>query len=128
MGRSKDPILSVRLPDDLESRLNKCAEKLDLSKNDIARHAIRAGIEAIEKNGYKIQLPLEMAVAGTVESRVPFASTVVLPSPVNEAASRLNEEEPQVAPRDAAVLQPQTKITRTRAKLRNLAKKEPLET
>lgn len=59
---TKDPVLSVRLPDDLDSRLTKCAEKLDLSKNDIARHAIRAAVVEIESNGFKITLPLEMSV------------------------------------------------------------------
>jgi hypothetical protein len=59
---TKDPVLSVRLPKDLEDRLTRAAETLDLSKNDIARHAIRAAVAAIEADGYRITLPLEMAV------------------------------------------------------------------
>jgi len=65
---TKDPVLSVRLPGDLDERLDRCAEKLDLSKNDIARHAIRAAVEAIEANGFRIELPLKMSVAGPVKS------------------------------------------------------------
>lgn len=94
MGRSKDPILSVRLPDDLETRLTKCAESLDLSKNDIARHAIRAAIAAIEANGFKITLPLEMAVKkAPVESpaqRVSATAAKLRTPSLNEMAEREN--------------------------------------
>ena len=72
---TKDPVLSVRLPKEVDDRLSAAADKLDLSKNDIARHAIRAALAAIEANGFKITLPLEMAVKdGPVQSR-PSAKT-----------------------------------------------------
>ncbi len=59
---TESAVLSVRLPRELDDRLGRAAEELDLSKNDIARHAIRAAVNAIEKNGNVIQLPLEMDV------------------------------------------------------------------
>lgn len=56
----KDVIISVRLTAELNDRLEATAKALDLSKNDVARHAIRSSVEAIERNGYKIGWPLEM--------------------------------------------------------------------
>jgi hypothetical protein len=43
-------------------RLARAAAALDLSKNDIARHAIRAAIAAVEASDFQIQLPLSMQV------------------------------------------------------------------
>jgi hypothetical protein len=55
----------------LKGRLTEAAVKLDLSENDIVRHALRAAVNAIEANDYKIELPLEMALAkGSIESGV----------------------------------------------------------
>ena len=57
-----DPVLSVRLPKELDERLARAVKRLDLSKNDIARHAIRAAVSAIEAAEYRVQLPLDMAI------------------------------------------------------------------
>jgi hypothetical protein len=73
MGRSKDPILSVRLPDDLQERLQKCADALDLSQNDIARHAIPAAVAEIEKNGGRLIIPPDMELQFRVASDLPAA-------------------------------------------------------
>jgi len=43
--------------------LAQAAAKLDLSENGIVRHALRAAVNAIEANDYKIELPLEIALA-----------------------------------------------------------------
>jgi hypothetical protein len=49
--------------------LTQAAIQLDLSENDIVRHALRAAVNAIEANDYKIELPLAMALAkGPIES------------------------------------------------------------
>ena len=70
---TKDPVLSVRLPDDLDARLNKCAESLDLSKNDIARHAIRAAV-ATTRDGRTLQkwvfVAMEKPVVGQFENEL----------------------------------------------------------
>jgi hypothetical protein len=65
---SGDAVFSVRLPDDLDQRLRKCASEFDLSKNDIARHAIRAALDAIERSGYRIPWPMKMHVEGDASS------------------------------------------------------------
>jgi predicted transcriptional regulator len=63
--------VTVRLDRELKRRLAQAATKLDLSENDIVRHALRAAVNAIEANDYKIELPLEMSLArGSIESGV----------------------------------------------------------
>jgi predicted transcriptional regulator len=66
---AKTTAVTVRLDPELKGRLAQAAAKLDLSENDIVRHALRAAVNAIEANDYKIELPLEMALAkGPIES------------------------------------------------------------
>jgi predicted HicB family RNase H-like nuclease len=60
---AKTGAVTVRLDPKLKGRLAQAATKLDLSENDIVRHALRAAVNAIEANDYKIELPLEMPVA-----------------------------------------------------------------
>lgn len=68
---AKTTAVTVRLDPELKGRLAQAATKLDLSENDIVRHALRAAVNAIEANDYKIELPLEMALAkGPIESPV----------------------------------------------------------
>jgi len=43
--------------------LAQATAKLDLSENDIVRHALGAAVNAIEANDYRIERPLEMALA-----------------------------------------------------------------
>ena len=57
---AKTGAVTVRLDPQLKKRLAQAAVKLDLSENDIVRHALRAAVNAIEANDYKIELPLEM--------------------------------------------------------------------
>jgi hypothetical protein len=55
----------------MKGRLAQAAAKLDLSENGIVRHALRAAVNAIEANDYKIELPLEIALAkAPIESHV----------------------------------------------------------
>jgi predicted DNA-binding protein len=60
---AKTGAVTVRLDPELKGRLAQAAVKLDLSENDIVRHALRAVVNAIEANDYKIELPLEMALS-----------------------------------------------------------------
>ncbi|MCC7518813.1 MAG: ribbon-helix-helix protein, CopG family [Verrucomicrobiae bacterium] len=57
---SKDAILSVRISAEMDERLKKAAKALDLSKNDVARGALRATLEAMEMRRYRIEWPLRM--------------------------------------------------------------------
>ena len=71
----KTGAVTVRLDPELKGRLAQAAAELDLSENDIVRHALRAAVNAIEANDYKIELPLEMALAKKpIESRVTGSS------------------------------------------------------
>jgi predicted transcriptional regulator len=67
----KTGAVTVRLDPELKARLVQAAARLDLSENDIVRHALRAAVNAIEANDYKLELPLEMALGKRpIESRV----------------------------------------------------------
>jgi predicted DNA-binding protein len=133
---TKDPVLSVRLPDDLSARLDACAEKLDLSKNDVARHAIRAAVESIEANDFRISLPLQMAVAAEPVVSVPQKKSK--PHPLEEAvrgqakpaynteaasAPAYVNESPTGAPSKPAHTPP-PRATGTRQAIRRMIKKE----
>ena len=62
MKVAKTSAVTVRLDPELKGRLAQAATKLDLSANDIVRHALRAAVNAIEANDYKTELPLKMAL------------------------------------------------------------------
>ncbi len=68
----KDTTLSLRIPKDLDSRLRIVARTLDLSKNDVARHAIRAALDAIESRGFQIEWPLRMEASPKIPDEVLF--------------------------------------------------------
>ena len=59
----KTEAINVRLAPELKARLASAARRLDLSENDIARHAIRAALHAIEANRFELKLPLRMKVS-----------------------------------------------------------------
>jgi len=68
---AKTDAVAVRLDRELKGRLAQAATKLDLSEDYIVRHALRAAVNAIEANDYKIELPLEMSLAkGSIGSPV----------------------------------------------------------
>ena len=86
---AKTDAVTVRLDPELKGRLAQAAAKLDLSENDIVRHALRAAVNAIEANDYKIELPLEMALAkGPIESRVTSPSQPEVKYPKGKRQSR----------------------------------------
>lgn len=53
----KTRTVSVRVPVELAERLDKIAEKLDLSASDVAKHALRAAVQEIEALNYRIPWP-----------------------------------------------------------------------
>ena len=55
-------VFNLRIPVDLDRRLGKAARQMDLGKNDIARNAIRALVEAIEKSDYRVSWPPIMQI------------------------------------------------------------------
>jgi predicted DNA-binding protein len=57
----KNPI-SLRLSDEMESRLERCVERTGMKKQTLAQAAITAAVEAIEKNDFKLVLPVKFEV------------------------------------------------------------------
>ena len=51
--------MSLRLPPELHQRLEECAARLKIKKHTLAQNAIEAAIEAIERNGYRMSLPMQ---------------------------------------------------------------------
>src|SRR5437773_10879194 len=62
--------MSLRLPPELHQRLEECAERLKIKRHTLAQNAIEAGIEAIEKNGYRLSLPMQFRFANETESGI----------------------------------------------------------
>jgi hypothetical protein len=52
--------ITIRLGAELKQRLQSAARKLDLSENDIARHALRAAVGWLEVNDYRVGPPFEI--------------------------------------------------------------------
>lgn len=100
MKNPKTAAISVRLDQDLKERLVTTAKNLDLSENDIARHAIRAAVAAIEANNYRVELPLAMAVkkGEPVTARGPRGGLAAImrsdPPSVISSTPSLNETPP----------------------------------
>src|SRR5436189_2666276 len=56
----KDPYpMSLRLQPELYQRLEECAVRLKIKRHTLAQSAIEAAIEAIERNGYRLSLPMQ---------------------------------------------------------------------
>ena len=51
--------MSLRLSPQLHKRLEECAARLKIRRHTLAQNAIEAAIEAIEKNGYRLSLPMQ---------------------------------------------------------------------
>ncbi len=51
--------MSLRLSPQLHKRLEECAARLKIKRHTLAQNAIEAAIEAIEKNGYRLSLPMQ---------------------------------------------------------------------
>ena len=51
--------MSLRLSPQLHKRLEECAARLKIKRHTRAQNAIEAAVEAIEKNGYRLSLPMQ---------------------------------------------------------------------
>ena len=88
MTMNKHP-MSLRLPPELHQRLEECASRLKIKRHTLAQNAIEAAIEAIEKNGYRLSLPMKFQFAIEPES-----GTARYPAR-QEELSRVEERGPQ---------------------------------
>jgi hypothetical protein len=75
MSGEKTVPMSLRLSHELLQRLEETARVLGVKKHTLAQDAIKAAVEAIERNGYKLVIPIEFEVTSVA---VPKASS---PSP-----------------------------------------------
>jgi hypothetical protein len=67
--------LTVRLGCELKDQLKVCAQRLELSENDIAKHAIRAAVAYIKETDYRRGPPFKMMLeAPAARSESPSAS------------------------------------------------------
>lgn len=48
-----------RIEAELNSRLNECAKRLGLKKYDLALMALKAAVEVIEENEYRLVVPIQ---------------------------------------------------------------------
>jgi predicted transcriptional regulator len=96
---AKTGAVTVRLDPELKGRLVEAAVKLDLSENDIVRHSLRAVVNAIEANDYKIELPLEMALAKKA-NRIPHNQPQRAPGQIRERKTPMNEVVPILSKRN----------------------------
>lgn len=60
--KEKSPLV-FKLEPDLHKRLIKCADETGLKKYTLAILAIEAAVEAIEKNDYRLVVPIKFEVA-----------------------------------------------------------------
>lgn len=60
-GPQRAPV-AVRLTEEMEKRLSKCAAKTKQSKHSLAIEAIEAAVEAIEENDYRLVVPIQFTV------------------------------------------------------------------
>ena len=62
--------MSLRLPPHLHQRLEECAARLKIKRHTLAQNAIEAAIEAIERNGYRLSLPLQFRFPNESEAAI----------------------------------------------------------
>jgi CRISPR/Cas system-associated endoribonuclease Cas2 len=77
--------LTLRIDPELHQRLEQCAERTHIKKYTLAILAVTAAVEAIEKNQYRLVVPIQFDVA-----RVPMEKTgtkVASASPLSNPAS-----------------------------------------
>lgn len=77
--------MSLRLPPEMHQRLEECAARLKIKRHTLAQNAIEAAIEAIERNGYRLSLPMQFRFPSESE-----AQTVRYPQ-AQEELSRVEE-------------------------------------
>ena len=96
----KDTILSVRISGEMDERLKKAAKALDLSKNDVARGAIRAVLDAMELRRYRIEWPLSMNAAPRT-TRAEREDTRAILEDVRQQVKKLIERQAKHSARNA---------------------------
>ena len=84
--------LSLRLEPEVHARLEECAKRTKLKKYALALMAIEAAVEAVERNNYKLVVPIEFEVT---HEAVPKKPTRGLYPPHKPQGAELNEKKPK---------------------------------
>jgi predicted DNA-binding protein len=80
MSRQKNPI-SMRLSDELEARLEAAVERLGIKKQTLAQMAVEAAVEAIEKNDFRLVVPVKFEVTHVAVARTAPGPVSTFPPP-----------------------------------------------
>jgi len=59
---TRTEVVSMKITSTLSNRLDEAADRAKISKSALAQQAIEAAVEAIERNGYKLVIPIEFEV------------------------------------------------------------------
>lgn len=78
--KSNSPLV-FRLEPELHARLQKCAQETRLKKYALAIMAIQAAVEAVEKNGYRLVVPIEFEVTQVPTQKSGAKTSYPSPSP-----------------------------------------------
>src|SRR2546425_9430939 len=62
--------MSLRLAPELHQRLDECAARLKIKRHTLAQNAIEAAVEAIERNGYRLSLPMQFRFPHESEAEI----------------------------------------------------------
>lgn len=92
--KDKSPLV-FKIETELHERLEECARRLKQKKYSLAIEAIRAAVEAIERNGYKLVIPIEfeathVAVPKAEPSTKDSPGSSLSPSPQPEEDAKNN--------------------------------------
>lgn len=84
--QSRTAPISVRLSPELNQRLEEVAARTRLAKHSLAAMAIEAAVEAIEKNDYRLVVPIEFEVAHIPVKKISYTSSArPAPPELNES-------------------------------------------
>lgn len=82
--------LSVRLSPELNQRLEDSAKALHMKKHTLAQEAIEAAVDAIEKNDFRLVVPMRFEVTHVPQERPKIISRYP-EDPQKTAATAMNE-------------------------------------
>lgn len=86
MTSKKTVPISLRLSPELTRRLEEVAARTRQKKHALAQEAIEAAVDAIEKNDYRLVVPIEFSVTHVPKLNIPEALRV------SSAKSKVSQE------------------------------------
>jgi len=82
--------IAVRLTEEMDRRFTECSAKTKMSKHALAIQAIEAAVEAIERNGFRLVVPIEFEVVRipSGKAEAPAAGAVKVAAAATGRSSR----------------------------------------